>query len=249
MTEDQVRALADGRIYSGRAGARAAGSSTSSAGSRTRSRSPPSASRDRPASRAVDACALAPTSRGGGVCSLGLVAGGTCSAFRRVSDVQLVYGGAASALMPEAAGHEPRIAGHPGGGSDDQARSDRRGREASTRASPRRDAEVMVNAVFDSMTEALARGERIEIRGFGSFVVKHRQAREGRNPKTGRARAGGREARAVLQGRQGAEAARRRRPFRTPTTAAARSAAARSSRKGDRGIRPPLPASPSARRS
>jgi integration host factor subunit beta len=48
-----------------------------------------------------------------------------------------------------------------------------------------RDAEVMVNAVFDSMTEALARGERIEIRGFGSFVVKHRQAREGRNPKTG----------------------------------------------------------------
>jgi integration host factor subunit beta len=49
----------------------------------------------------------------------------------------------------------------------------------------RRDAEVMVNAVFDSMTAALTRGERIEIRGFGSFVVKHRQAREGRNPKTG----------------------------------------------------------------
>ncbi len=49
----------------------------------------------------------------------------------------------------------------------------------------RRDAEVMVNAVFDSMTKALAGGERIEIRGFGSFVVKHRQAREGRNPKTG----------------------------------------------------------------
>jgi integration host factor subunit beta len=49
----------------------------------------------------------------------------------------------------------------------------------------RRDAEVMVNAVFDSMTQALCRGERIEIRGFGSFVVKHRQARDGRNPKTG----------------------------------------------------------------
>ena len=49
----------------------------------------------------------------------------------------------------------------------------------------RRDAEVMVNAVFDSMTDALRRGERIEIRSFGSFVVKHRQAREGRNPKTG----------------------------------------------------------------
>ena len=49
----------------------------------------------------------------------------------------------------------------------------------------RRDAELMVNTVFDTMTEALCRGDRIEIRGFGSFVVKHRQAREGRNPKTG----------------------------------------------------------------
>src|ERR1700675_1426073 len=45
--------------------------------------------------------------------------------------------------------------------------------------------EVVVNSVFDSMTDALARGGRIEIRGFGSFVVKHRQAREGHNPRTG----------------------------------------------------------------
>ena len=49
----------------------------------------------------------------------------------------------------------------------------------------RRDAEVIVNSVFDSMAEALHQGERIEIRGFGSFVVKQRRAREGRNPKTG----------------------------------------------------------------
>jgi len=35
------------------------------------------------------------------------------------------------------------------------------------------------------MTEALCNGDRIEIRGFGSFVVRHRDAREGRNPKTG----------------------------------------------------------------
>jgi integration host factor subunit beta len=49
----------------------------------------------------------------------------------------------------------------------------------------RRDAEVMVNAVFDSMTEALSKGDRIEIRGFGSFMVKQRDAREGRNPRTG----------------------------------------------------------------
>jgi len=50
----------------------------------------------------------------------------------------------------------------------------------------RRDAEIMVKAVFESMTEALTHGERIEIRGFGSFVVKQRQARDGRNPRTGR---------------------------------------------------------------
>jgi integration host factor subunit beta len=50
----------------------------------------------------------------------------------------------------------------------------------------RRDAEVMVNAVFDGLSEALRRGDRIEIRGFGSFVVKRRNAREGRNPRTGR---------------------------------------------------------------
>jgi integration host factor subunit beta len=43
----------------------------------------------------------------------------------------------------------------------------------------------MVNAVFEDMTGALARGERIEIRGFGSFIVKQRHAREGRNPRTG----------------------------------------------------------------
>lgn len=47
------------------------------------------------------------------------------------------------------------------------------------------DAESAVNVVFDSMTEALTRGGHTEIRGFGSFVVRHRQAREGRNPKTG----------------------------------------------------------------
>jgi integration host factor subunit beta len=48
-----------------------------------------------------------------------------------------------------------------------------------------RGAEVIVNEVFESLTQALVRGERIEIRGFGSFVVKQRQPREGRNPKTG----------------------------------------------------------------
>ncbi len=49
----------------------------------------------------------------------------------------------------------------------------------------RLDSEVIINAIFDSMVNAMVQEERIEIRGFGSFVVKHRRAREGRNPKTG----------------------------------------------------------------
>jgi len=48
-----------------------------------------------------------------------------------------------------------------------------------------RDVEVIVNTIFDSMTDALRRGDRIEIRGFGSFEVRCRKPRVGRNPKTG----------------------------------------------------------------
>ena len=49
----------------------------------------------------------------------------------------------------------------------------------------KKDTEIVVNTIFDSMAHALKSGERIEIRGFGSFQVKIREAREGRNPKTG----------------------------------------------------------------
>ena len=49
----------------------------------------------------------------------------------------------------------------------------------------KKDTEIVVNTIFDSMVHALREGERIEIRGFGSFQVKIREAREGRNPKTG----------------------------------------------------------------
>jgi integration host factor subunit beta len=48
-----------------------------------------------------------------------------------------------------------------------------------------REAETVVNAIFDAMANVLAQGQRIEIRGFGSFAVKQRRARQGRNPKTG----------------------------------------------------------------
>ncbi len=50
-----------------------------------------------------------------------------------------------------------------------------------------RQAETIINAMFDAMAATLARGRRIEIRGFGSFGVKQRRARQGRNPKTGAA--------------------------------------------------------------
>jgi integration host factor subunit beta len=50
-----------------------------------------------------------------------------------------------------------------------------------------RDIEKVVNAIFDEMVEALRRGERIELRGFGVFSAKLRGARTGRNPRTGAA--------------------------------------------------------------
>jgi integration host factor subunit beta len=50
-----------------------------------------------------------------------------------------------------------------------------------------RQSETIVNAMFDAMAGVLAHGDRIEIRGFGSFGVKQRRARQGRNPKTGAA--------------------------------------------------------------
>lgn len=48
-----------------------------------------------------------------------------------------------------------------------------------------KDVEKIVNVILDSITSALARGERVELRGFGAFSVKHRPARLARNPKTG----------------------------------------------------------------
>ena len=50
-----------------------------------------------------------------------------------------------------------------------------------------RDVENIVNAIFEEITEALADGNRVELRGFGAFSVKNRPARTGRNPRTGEA--------------------------------------------------------------
>ena len=48
-----------------------------------------------------------------------------------------------------------------------------------------RDIERIVNTVFDEISNALARNNRVELRGFGAFSVKRREARQGRNPRTG----------------------------------------------------------------
>lgn len=48
-----------------------------------------------------------------------------------------------------------------------------------------RDVELIVNTILDEIGEALARGDRVELRGFGAFSVKNRPARIGRNPRTG----------------------------------------------------------------
>ncbi|AFX99601.1 integration host factor, beta subunit [Candidatus Endolissoclinum faulkneri L2] len=48
-----------------------------------------------------------------------------------------------------------------------------------------RDVECVVSTVFQKITEALIRGDRVELRGFGAFSIKQREARVGRNPRTG----------------------------------------------------------------
>jgi integration host factor subunit beta len=50
-----------------------------------------------------------------------------------------------------------------------------------------RDLEQLVNTVFDTITEALKNGDRVELRGFGAFSLRERKARVGRNPRTGEA--------------------------------------------------------------
>ena len=48
-----------------------------------------------------------------------------------------------------------------------------------------RDVEIIVNTILGTITAALARGDRVELRGFGMFTVKRRHARTGRNPRNG----------------------------------------------------------------
>jgi integration host factor subunit beta len=50
---------------------------------------------------------------------------------------------------------------------------------------PRKESEIIVETIFDSIIQAIQKGEKIEIRGFGSFRTRQRRGRVGRNPKTG----------------------------------------------------------------
>lgn len=49
----------------------------------------------------------------------------------------------------------------------------------------RKESETIVNTIFDTITDALVQGDKVELRGFGSFRIRQRRARRGRNPKTG----------------------------------------------------------------
>jgi len=49
----------------------------------------------------------------------------------------------------------------------------------------KKETEIIVNTLFDNIADALSKGEKVELRGFGSFRIRHRNPRKGRNPKTG----------------------------------------------------------------
>jgi integration host factor beta subunit len=49
----------------------------------------------------------------------------------------------------------------------------------------KKETEQIVSIIFGSITDALSKGDKVELRGFGSFRIRHRGSREGRNPKTG----------------------------------------------------------------
>ena len=51
----------------------------------------------------------------------------------------------------------------------------------------KKETETIVNTIFDNITDALAKGDNVELRGFGSFRIRYRNSRKGRNPKTGSA--------------------------------------------------------------
>ena len=86
---------------------------------------------------------------------------GDLATFRRLNRRSCLRGMTRSELIAELAANNPHLRGA--------------------------DVEVIVATIFDQISHALARGERVELRGFGAFTVKRRNARTGRNPRTGEA--------------------------------------------------------------
>ncbi|MFQ5480872.1 MAG: integration host factor subunit beta [Thermodesulfobacteriota bacterium] len=56
---------------------------------------------------------------------------------------------------------------------------------ANVKTFSKKEVEVIVDSLFQSMSQSLSKGEKVEIRGFGSFKIKERDGRQGRNPKSG----------------------------------------------------------------
>ena len=75
----------------------------------------------------------------------------------------------------------------------------------------RKDSEVIVDTLFESVIKALKTGDKLEVRGFGSFRVRQRNARVGRNPKTGEKVEVPAKARSLLQAEQGTQGPDQRR--------------------------------------
>ena len=69
----------------------------------------------------------------------------------------------------------------------------------------RKESEVIVEAIFDSIVRSLRTGDKIEIRGFGSFRTRQRQPRIGRNPEDRRAGGSARQEDSLFQAQQGTE--------------------------------------------
>ena len=81
---------------------------------------------------------------------------------------------------------------------------------------PRKESEAVVETIFESIIGALQGGDRIEIRGFGSFRTRQRRGRTGRNPKTGAKVEVPPKQHPVLQAQQGVEGSRQRRRAAAP---------------------------------
>jgi len=79
-----------------------------------------------------------------------------------------------------------------------------------------REVKRIVATIFDEIATALARGDRVEVRGFGAFSVKHRDARTGRNPRTGEIVEVSSKVISLLQDRQTIERGIERRAELTP---------------------------------